>query len=213
MSDRRVAGTQFVADFLVGNGIGQIATAALPVVADLAVAGGLRAGLVILGPLNVASSAMTVFLIPRMRNSLPSRRALPSPALPVWFAFTIFCGVCAAAVVVLPDRVGEFLLGPSWQPGQSVAPVLIIGFVFGTMVQIIVQVMRLRGSAGLVIPVRLFVSVIQTAGLLVGAAFFGVRGAAIGSALASLIAVAIWWIALAHSTRRSSGGKAEAGNP
>ena len=200
--DRRVTGAQFAADFLAGNGIGQIATALVPVVASLAVAGGLRAGYVIMGPLNVAYSAMIVFLIPRIRGSLSSHRVLPSPVPTVWGAFAAFCGLCAAGVLLVPDRLGEFLLGPSWYSGQSVAPVLIVGFIFLTMVQIIVQVMRLRGSAGSVIPVRLFVSGLQSAALLIGAALFGTMGAASGSALAALVSVAPWWFGLTHAHRK-----------
>jgi O-antigen/teichoic acid export membrane protein len=211
---RRVTATQFAGDFLAGNGIGQLATALVPIVASLAAAGGLRAGYVILGPLNVVGSAMLLFLIPRMRNSLSPDHALPKLALAVWGAFCAFCGMFALAVIVIPDRTGEFLLGPSWQPGQAVAPVLIAGFIFATMVQIIVQVMRLRSSAGLVIPVRLFVSVIQSVGLLVGAAMLGSMGAAAGSALAALLAVVPWWVALQRSQREfHDGDGSRSGDP
>jgi O-antigen/teichoic acid export membrane protein len=198
-AERRVTAAQYAIDFLVGNGIGQVATALIPLVSSLAVAGGLRAGLVILGPLNVVSSAMIVFLIPRIRDALHSGHALPSPALKVWSAFAAYCAFCAVIVLLLPDRIGEFLLGPSWSAGQSIAPILAAAFAFSALQVIIVQVMRLRGSAGLVIPVRLFVSGVQTTPLLLGAAFFGLKGAAAGSALAALAAVLPWWLALKYS--------------
>jgi O-antigen/teichoic acid export membrane protein len=201
--DRRIMGAQFAADFLAGNGVGQAATALVPVVASLAAAGGLRAGYVITGPLNVVYSAIIVFLIPRLRRSIPSHHALPSPAPIVCAAFAVFCAFCAAAVRLVPDRLGEFLLGPSWELGQATAPLLIAAFYFLIVVQIIVQVMRLRGSAGVIIPVRLFVSALQAVGLLAGAALFGAVGAASGFALAALISIAPWWFALARSRSSS----------
>lgn len=199
---RRAAGFQFVADFLAASGIGQAATILIPVVSTLGVAGGLRAGYVILGPLNVVSSALIVFLIPRLRVSLSATRTLPSPAPAVLAAFAIFCGLCASIILVVPDKFGEFLLGPSWRSGQAVAPLLIAAFFFITFAQVIVQVMRLRGSAGLVIQVRLFVSALQAASILTGAAYFGAIGAASGSALAALIALIPWWMAVVHCRRK-----------
>ncbi|UXA14946.1 hypothetical protein KXD97_15035 [Mycobacterium sp. SMC-8] len=205
IADRRTAGAQYAADFVAASGIGQAATALIPLVASLAVAGGLRAGYVITGPLNVAYSAMIVYLIPRIRLSLSHDRVLPRPAPVVWSVFATLCGLYAVAVVLIPYQVGEFLLGSSWYSGQSAAPALIAAFLFISIAQVLVQVMRLRGSAGLVVRVRLFASAFQSGALLAGAAAFGAVGAATASALAALISVAAWWIALLHS-HRSSGG-------
>ncbi|MCV7227509.1 hypothetical protein [Mycolicibacterium komossense] len=198
---QRVTRTQYALDFLANNGIGQAVTALVPVVSSLAVAGGLRAGAIILGPLNVVYSALIVFLIPRIRRSKTPHRILPSPAPVVLVALAIFCGLFALAVLLIPDWLGEFLLGPSWEAGRSVAPLLIAAYLLQTLAQVMVQVMRLRGSAGLVVRVRMFVAVLMTVGVLAGAALFGLMGAASAFVLAPLISIVPWWFALVHSKR------------
>lgn len=202
IADRRVVGTQFAADFLANNGIGQAATMLVPLVSSIAVAGALRAGGVIQGPLNVVFSAMIVFLIPRIRRSIPDGRVLPRPAPLAVVALAVFCSVYAAAVLLIPDSLGEFLLGASWHSGRSVAPLLIAAFFLQGMAQILVQVMRLRNSAGLVVRVRVVVAVLLTIGVLAGAAFFGAIGAASAFVMAALISIAPWWFALVRSHRR-----------
>ena len=199
------AGSRFAADFAAASGIGQTAAALVPVVASLEVAAGLRAGYVIIGPLNVAYSAMIVFLIPRLRNAGGSG-ALPRPAPAVLGFFSVLCGLYAIAIYLVPDEIGRVLLGPSWALGSAVAPFLTAAFVFITVAQVIVQVMRLRDSAGLVVRVRVIVSAAQAVSILVGAAYFGVQGAACGSALAALVSIGPWVIALLRSQRRIKGG-------
>ncbi|UXA19284.1 hypothetical protein [Mycobacterium sp. SMC-4] len=205
VADRRLVGIQYAADFLANNGIGQAVTALVPLVSSLAVAGALRAGGIIQGPLNVVYSAMMVFLIPRARRSLSPHRLLPSPAPFVIVCLTGFCGLYAAAVLLMPDSWGEFLLGPSWHMGRLVSPLLIAAYVLGGIAQILVQIMRLRDSAGLVVQVRVFVAVLTSVGVLTGAAFFGAVGAASAFALSALIAIVPWWVALVHSRRKFGG--------
>lgn len=205
VASRRVVGTQYSVDFLANNGIGQAVTALVPLVSSLAVAGALRAGGIIQGPLNVVYSAMIVFLIPRIRGSISPDRLLPRGAPLAIVALAAVCGLYVTAVLLLPDNIGEFLLGPSWYPGRTVAPLLIAAYFLQGMAQILVQVMRLRGSAGLIVRVRLFVAVLLSVGVLTGAAFFGAVGAAGAFALAALISVAPWWLALVRSRRTSSG--------
>lgn len=204
-ADNKVARTQFALDFLANNGIGQAATALVPVVSSLAVAGGLRAGSIIFGPLNVLYSALTVFLIPRIRRSITAHRVLPSPAPIALCALAAFCGLYAALVLVIPESLGEALLGPSWHAGQSVAPLLIAGYLLQTVAQILVQIMRLRGSAGLVVRVRLLVATLLFFGVLAGAALFGLLGAASAFVLAPMISIVPWWLALVHSSRGHRG--------
>lgn len=201
IAQRQVAGAQFAGDFLAASGIGQAATVLIPVMSSLAVAGGLRAGYVIAGPLSVAYSAMVVYLIPRIRRSPSPHRALPSPVPTVTAAFATFCGLCALAVTLVPSRWGELVLGPSWDEGHTVAPLLIATYLFNAIAQVFVQVMRLRGSAGMIIRVRPFASVFQAAALIAGAAVGGVIGAGVGSALAALLSIWAWWAALLYSKR------------
>ncbi|MCI4673458.1 hypothetical protein [Candidatus Mycolicibacterium alkanivorans] len=212
IAQRRVAGAQFAGDFIAASGIGQAATALIPVVSSLAVAGGLRAGYVIVGPLNVAYSAMIVFLIPRIRRSSSPHRALPSPVPAVTAAFAAFCGLCALAVTLVPSRWGEFALGPSWYEGRPVAPLLIATYLFNAIAQVFVQVMRLRDSAGLIILLRPFASVIQAVALITGAAVGGVIGAGVGSALAALLSIWAWLYALLYSKKTFEERRTTLGN-
>lgn len=206
IADRRVTGLQFSADFLANNGIGQAITALVPLVSSLAVAGALRAGGIVQGPLNVVFSAMIVLLIPRIRRSISTHRGvLPHPAPLALVALAIFCGAYATAVLLIPDHLGEFLLGPSWYTGRLVAPLLIAAYFLQGIAQILVQVMRLRGSAGLVVRIRVFVAVLLSIGVLTGAALFGAVGAAAAFALAALVSIVPWWCALVHSHRKFKG--------
>ncbi len=208
IAERRVVGSQYAGDFLANNGMGQAVTALVPLVSSLAVAGALRAGGILQGPLNVVFSAMIVFLIPRVRKSISTPRLLPHPAPLALVALGILCALYATAILLVPDSVGEFLLGPSWYSGRLVAPLLIAAYFLQGVVLVMVQVMRLRNSAGLVVRVRVSVAVLLSIAILTGAAAFGAVGAASAFTLAALVSLIPWWYALVHSYRKSDPGNA-----
>ncbi len=117
---RRLTGYLF-AEHLLGEGLGQIGILAVGATGTASDVGSIRAGQVLLGPLNVIMTAVSIFGIPEIakRRSMGRRQR-------VRFCWAMSLGMCAvtlayiALVLLLPDRVGTMLFGDTWSGAQSV---------------------------------------------------------------------------------------------
>ena len=112
-----------LAEHVLGEGLTQVGLLMVGVVGKASDVGSLRAGQVLLGPLNVLVTAASVFGIPEI-----ARRRDMTPRERQRFCWTLTAGVCVATVVycvlvlLLPDSVGRQLFGATWSGAQSVLP-------------------------------------------------------------------------------------------
>jgi len=110
-----------LAEQLLGAGLAQVAILIVGVIGSSADVGSLRAGQVLLGPLNVLVTAIAVFGIPEIarRSSMAVRQRQR-------FCWALSGGVTVAAlgyscvVLLLPDSVGTQLFGDTWGGAQTV---------------------------------------------------------------------------------------------
>lgn len=120
LGQRRLTG-YLLAEHILGEGLTQLGVLAVGAVGTPSDVGSLRAGQVLLGPLNVLVTAASVFGIPEI-----ARRTSWSPRLRQRFCWALSGGVCvvtllyAGLVLVLPPALGSALLGDTWVGAQSV---------------------------------------------------------------------------------------------
>lgn len=120
LGQRRLTGYLF-AEHLLGEGLGQVGILAVGVAGSASDVGSIRAGQVLLGPLNVIMTAVSIFGIPEIakRRTMDRRQR-------VRFCWAMSLGMCAvtlgytAVVLVLPDGIGTMLFGDTWSGAQSV---------------------------------------------------------------------------------------------
>lgn len=112
-----------LAEHVLGEGLTQVGLLMVGVVGKASDVGSLRAGQVLLGPLNVLVTAASVFGIPEI-----ARRRDMTVRERQRFCWTLTAGVCVATVVycalvlLLPGSVGRQLFGATWAGAQGVLP-------------------------------------------------------------------------------------------
>lgn len=110
-----------LAENLLGEGLAQVAILFVGVAGSPTDVGSLRAGQVLLGPLNVLVTAIAVFGIPeiaRRRDASPRQRQRFCWVLSG--GVTLICLVYSCVVLLLPDSIGHQLFGDTWDGAQTV---------------------------------------------------------------------------------------------
>lgn len=185
---------RYLGEFFASSGANQLALYLVGAIAGLAAAGALRAGQVLLGPLNVLFMGLALVTVPEavglahrshdrlLRFSVVLSTALTASAL-AW----------GAAVVFLPSSIGESLLGDSWSAAASVAPFMAVAMAGSGAITGAFVGLRALAAARRSLRVRVTLAPLVLASAAVGAYAGGARGAAVGLAATMWVGVVIWW--------------------
>jgi O-antigen/teichoic acid export membrane protein len=123
-----------VGDFALSSGAAQVVVFVLPLVANTALLGSLKAAQVANGPLNITVAAATVICLPVVAGAVDHGSG-PAAALRVGrLASATLAGIAVlygSVLVLLPDTVGRALFGQSWGSGLLVAAVSVQATMFG----------------------------------------------------------------------------------
>lgn len=208
LTEHRALGLRFSGEFFVLYGSSQVVLLALGPLAGLAEVGALRAAQVLFGPVQALLLSMRFALRPiyvRTQAALPSR--LPRVAAGTSAVLVVVCLGWGAALLVMPDGVGETLLGDSWDGARIIIPamtmqVVALGALFGAF-----NGLRARADAAATLRIGVFTAV---SGLVLGLA----GGAAGGAQLAQWgisASVAVGGVRLWHRFLAGAGAGAGAG--
>jgi hypothetical protein len=120
---------RYVAEFVAGNGALQVTLIIVATLAGLAAVGSLRAGFILFGPVLVIFASALLVLVPEgirilQRGDGALRRLIVFLAAGLALMSALWGGVIA----LLPDRVGEALLGSSWPGARDLILPLTIMF-------------------------------------------------------------------------------------
>ena len=118
----------------------------------------------------------------------------------------VACATAALALGIglslLPDHIGEALLGAVWPGTRDVLVPLALAFAFAGIVFGATAGLRSLADTKRSLRARVLVAPLTVSGAAVGAVF-GAREAAFGLAAAGLVAAAIWWRSLTTSVAAS----------
>jgi O-antigen/teichoic acid export membrane protein len=168
-------------------------------VGGLGAVGAFRSAQVLFSPLNVLLQAVPMVGIPEgvrllQRDPLGFRRLMVVAGAAITFAFALWCAV----VLLLPDAVGERLLGDSWSAAAGILPESSIFYVATAAGLGALIALRALQAARASFAARATGSAV---GLLlgsVGAASSGASGAAWGLGAGAIVGSALLWLALAR---------------
>jgi O-antigen/teichoic acid export membrane protein len=195
LRNHRDLSSRYLGENLSNMAANQLRFYGLAAVAGLAAVGALRAADLLLGPVMVLILGISMMAVPEAVRAL--RRSVSR--------LQIFC-VCMALVgagsavlwgavvlLLLPDRLGRYLLGASWGPASPlVLPttlgVAALGIQLGAWGGV-----RALGAARRSLRAQSFGSALYLVGSLAGAMAGGAAGAAWGGAVATLIGAGYWW--------------------
>jgi O-antigen/teichoic acid export membrane protein len=194
---------RYSSETLVGLGSSQAAVYVVGVTAGLVQAGAIRAALLLLGPMHVILQAVHLIAVPegvRIRQRTPERFRLAIGVLSAGLA-----GVIGAWVVflwLLPESVGQALLGESWTAAHTVILPLGLSLIFQGISGGSLVGLRVLADARSSLRARLLDAAISTVLGVGGALLGGAIGAAWGFAAGAASSAAIFIAAFLASERR-----------
>ena len=181
----------------------QVRLYGLGALAGLAAVGALRAAELLLGPVNLIIMGIGSLM------AIPEGVRLVGQGLSRLRRFVVGLAILLASVAMLwglavalvPDQLGERLLGATWAPAASlVVPVTLMIALQGVWCGAWTG-LRAMGAARRSLRAQLLGSSAFLVGALAGAALDGAEGAAWGSAAGNLITCCIWWWEFRGATR------------
>lgn len=193
-SSNRAVIADLTADFAALTGSAQLWLFGTGAVAGLSAAGALRGGQVLLGPLNVLFMGAALVAVPEaVRWHHRSAATLVRRCLATAAALASASVLWGAAALLLPDGLGEELLGPTWEPARTVVLPLTAWMVASGVVAGLALGLRASGRTRRGVRVRAVTGIASVVAATAGAALGGAEGAAWGLAAATAAGILLWW--------------------
>jgi O-antigen/teichoic acid export membrane protein len=201
---------RFFAEFALSGASANLTLIGIGAVTELTQVARLRAGQVALGPLNVLfSGAGVVTVAEGVRRLRESPDALVRSSRRISIVLGIVALAWGAMILMLPDRVGSWLLGENWFGAHSVILPLslgsaAVGLAFGP-----VTGLRSLAAAKRSLRARFIDASLTSALMLAGAIVHGALGAAWGLAIAGAIRSPMWWWQFTRGVAEALAGHAD----
>jgi O-antigen/teichoic acid export membrane protein len=173
---------------------GQLVLYAIGLVAGLAVVGALRGAQLLLGPLNVVVQGFYLVAVPEaVRVLKTSTRRFAELCLAAGLALAGVAIAWTLFLVLLPDSVGQTLLGDVWPPAHSVLLAWGLSFAainlgYGASIGL-----RALAAAPRTLRAAVVTSIFGFVGAVVGAMVGGLEGTANGFLLTQVFGIGVWW--------------------
>ncbi|OEJ33810.1 hypothetical protein [Streptomyces subrutilus] len=185
-------GQRFVVEFAVGNGSSQLAVLGLGVFATPLAVGALRGASTLFGPLNVLFNSANSFAPPVLSRLGGGRRAVVRATAALGLLLAGLGAGWAAALYLLPDRLGRELLGATWTSAAALLPATgaqyaVMGL--GTAGLLTLRVLAPKAT----LSVQVVFSLLSVVLLIGGYAVWGPLGAAWGLAAGSALKATAAW--------------------
>jgi O-antigen/teichoic acid export membrane protein len=201
--------SRFVTQSVVYSSAGQFVYWGIAVVASLAAVGALRAGFILLGPLNMAFTGMGLVAVPEGARMLARGTAqLRNLCRQLSWVLGLMALGWGFVAFFLPSSVGTWLLGESWERGHDVVIPLTLMMISIGLASGPLTGLRALGAANEILRVGVVVAVLNLLGALGGAYLGGPVGAAWGMGVANAAgALAARWEFEGSASRRDSDEK------
>lgn len=185
---------RFVAEATASLTSSQLALYGVGALAGLATLGELRVGQLLIGPILVAFIGLQLVAVPQavraLGHSVGRLRRLCLVAGGGMAAIAVAWG---AFVSLIPDEIGQALLGVNWAPAERLVFVLSLGLAASSLSSGALIGLRAFAAAQRSLRATVISSTIATITTVGGAVWVGAIGAAWGIALAHTAMVPLWW--------------------
>jgi O-antigen/teichoic acid export membrane protein len=201
----RALAARYSLEFLIAAGTGSILTIGVAILGSTSDSAGFRGAQVLLGPLNIAIIGGSMLALPHMVRAGSRHRAdLNRIAWRFSAVLATTVTVWGAALLVIPDDLGERLLGQSWSAASGLLPLFVWAYLAQTAASGPVTALRALGAARDSLRVRSVLAPLVIGAGVGGGLLAGTRGAAAGLAVANTVAIPLWWWAMRSAAARSS---------
>jgi O-antigen/teichoic acid export membrane protein len=196
-------GGPFLGHFGLTNGTDQATIYGISAVAGVAAVGAIQAADVLVRPLNFIAIGASVATFPegvRLRDR--STRALLYGMGAVSGALVLATIGLGLVLFVLPDPVGEQLLGENWAVARPILIFIVAQRLFFGASQGPRMGLQILGAAGRALRTQMVLGPITLGATLTGAAVAGPIGAVSAGAMAMCVAAGAWWWQFLIAARR-----------
>lgn len=202
LRDHRDLGYRYLVENVGVSGAAQLRMYGLGAIAGVGAVGVVRGAELLLGPflaVLMGLSLVTVAEAARVLRRVPHRLAR--------FCLLLGAGQAAAAVLwgaallLVPDPLGEHVLGTVWYPASELIVPATLGVAGAGLGAGAAAGLRALAAARRSLRAQLFASACYAGGGLGGAAAAGVAGSAWGVAAATVSGSAVWWLHLRSALR------------
>jgi O-antigen/teichoic acid export membrane protein len=191
--DHRDLGARYLGEYGALSGARQISLFAVGGIAGLAAAGAIRAANILFGPIHVLALGVRLVAVPEAVRILKrSPRHLGTACTLLAVALSAMSAAWGLVIFVLPEGVGEALLGQTWSLAQGVTVPIAVAMAAGGISAAMLVGLRALAAARRSFQARVLVSVLQILGTLAGAAAGGAVPAAWGLAAGVVAGLPVW---------------------
>lgn len=204
LTEHRTLWPALLLDAALVAGVTQLVFVVVAAAGSLAEAGALRAAQALFGPLAVFLVATRSYALPvaaRMAQLSPAK--LPPAIRRYALLAAAVAAVYAVALLLVPRRMGEVLLGSSWAPTAAVLPIYALIVIARTPITASAVGLRALGDVRRTLTSRVGSSTALMVGGASGAALAGGRGAAAGMALAATASAVLWQVSFRRGVAAS----------
>ncbi|GDY32500.1 hypothetical protein GTS_41330 [Gandjariella thermophila] len=204
LREQRDLGSRYLVENVSNSGASQLRAYGLGAIAGLAAVGTVRGAELLLGPFLAVLMGLSLVTVAEAARVL--RRA---PHRLRFFCLLLGAGQAAAALLwggallLLPDRAGEFVLGGVWPTASALIVPATLGVMGASLASGAAAGLRALGAARRSLRSQLLASTCYVTGGLAGAAVAGAVGSAWGVATATITGSAVWWLHLRAGLREN----------
>ncbi|WP_374115689.1 hypothetical protein [Streptomyces sp. NK15101] len=202
LREQRDLGYRYLVENGSLSGAGQLRSYGLGVIVGVGAVGAVRGAELLQGPflaLLMGLSLVTVAEAARVLRRAPHR--LGRFCLLLGGGQAVAALLWGAALLLVPDRLGEFVLGGVWHSASELIVPATLGVAGAGLGTGAAAGLRALGAARRSLRAQLFASACYVAGGLGGAVVAGTVGSAWGVATATAAGSAVWWLQLRSALR------------
>ncbi|MCF3122855.1 hypothetical protein IPZ68_24570 [Streptomyces arenae] len=195
-------GSRYLIENVCTSGASQLRAYGLGVIVGVSAVGVVRGAELLLGPFMavlMGLSLVTVAEAARVLRRAPHRLGLF--CLLLGGAQAVAALLWGAALLLMPDRLGELALGDVWSSASGLIVPAVLGVAGAGLGTGAAAGLRALGAARRSLRSQLFASTCYVGGGLGGAAVAGTLGSAWGVAAATVCGSAVWWLHLRSALR------------
>jgi O-antigen/teichoic acid export membrane protein len=211
LREQRDLAPRFFGEFAVRTAGGQLGTYGIGAVVGLAAVGALRAGDMLLGPINILSLAIGMAGVPEaVRLARTNLVRFRSAAVLLSAAMVAVVVVWGGISLLLPASVGTQILGPSWAGARTLLLPLVIAQAGAAALAGPATGLRALAAAQRTLRLRVVLSVVTLVVTIASAAIGGVVAAAWTIAVMACMGATLWWIEFHRELGARTGSAAAA---
>lgn len=192
----------FGSDYLVGSGSSQLLPVALGSLGQISIVGALRAAGTIMGPVTMLLGMSRTLLIPHLARAKETSGGLHQ-ALQLSGVMTVLALPALAFLAVLPDSIGQLVLGQNWPSAQPLLPYLALEALFIVVAAAPFAGHRAHLAAGRSLVLRAILSLARISVIILTAVTLGATAAAASMALVAFLGCIVWWVSYVRMMNRS----------